>query len=82
MLFEFDLARRRFLGAGGVVLSGSAVALLAGRVVSRNFLNVSAADPLLLAEAALAMLLTTAGACWLPARRASRISPSEPLRAE
>ena len=33
MLFEFDLARRRFLGAGGVALSGSAVALLAGREV-------------------------------------------------
>ena len=33
MLFEFDVARRRFLGVGGVALSGSAVALLAGREV-------------------------------------------------
>jgi hypothetical protein len=32
-MFEFDVARRRFLGTGGVVLSGSAVALLAGRGV-------------------------------------------------
>ncbi|HEX6398543.1 MAG TPA: ferritin-like domain-containing protein, partial [Steroidobacteraceae bacterium] len=32
-MFEFDVARRRFLGVGGVALSGSAVALLAGRDV-------------------------------------------------
>ena len=32
-MFEFDVARRRFLGAGGVALSGTAVALLAGRDV-------------------------------------------------
>src|SRR6187200_2774731 len=32
-MFEFDVARRRFLGVGGVALSGTAVALLAGRDV-------------------------------------------------
>ena len=32
-MFEFDVARRRFLGVGGVALSGTAVALLAGREV-------------------------------------------------
>ena len=32
-MFEFDVARRRFLGMSGVALSGSAVALLAGRDV-------------------------------------------------
>jgi bacterioferritin (cytochrome b1) len=32
-MFEFEVARRRFLGVGGAALSGSAVALLAGRHV-------------------------------------------------
>jgi bacterioferritin (cytochrome b1) len=32
-MFEFEVARRRFLGVGGMALSGSAVALLAGRDV-------------------------------------------------
>jgi bacterioferritin (cytochrome b1) len=32
-MFQFDIARRSFLGAGGLALSGSAVALLAGREV-------------------------------------------------
>src|SRR3954451_17162763 len=32
-MFEFDVARRRFLGVSGVALSGSAIALLAGRDV-------------------------------------------------
>ena len=31
-MFQFDIARRSFLGAGGLALSGSAVALLAGTV--------------------------------------------------
>ena len=30
-MFQFDVARRSFLGAGGLALSGTAVALLAGR---------------------------------------------------
>src|SRR3954462_3433019 len=32
-MFEFEVARRRFLGVSGVALSGSAIALLAGRDV-------------------------------------------------
>ena len=32
-MFQFDVARRSFLGIGGLALSGSAVALLAGREV-------------------------------------------------
>ncbi len=32
-MFQFDVARRSFLGAGGLILSSSAVALLAGREV-------------------------------------------------
>ena len=62
------------------LLLGVPIALAAGALVRRNLPGVSAIDPLLLIASGLALVVTTTAACWLPARRASQVPPSEPLR--
>ena len=44
--------------------------------------KISPADPFSLGGAALVLLCATLFACWLPARRATRVNPVEALRAE
>jgi hypothetical protein len=67
--------------AAGVGL-GVAIALLAGRVLSRMLYRVDAADPLALAASAAILTAAVLLACWLPARRATRVDPIIALRAE
>ena len=76
---------RMVLGEGlrfalGGLLLGVPLALAAGALVRRNLPGVTAIDPILLIASGLALVVTTTAACWLPARRASRVPPSEPLR--
>jgi putative ABC transport system permease protein len=49
---------------------------------SRIVLGVRAADPLALLAVILVLFVTAAIACWLPARRATRVDPMVSLRAE
>ena len=69
-----------------LALAGSAVgiagALLGGRVLRSMLYGVSPTDPATLAAVAAVILGTAALACWLPARRASRVDPVSALRAE
>jgi putative ABC transport system permease protein len=44
--------------------------------------GVGAVDPLTLIGVVLVLAATAFVACWLPARRASRVSPTEALRYE
>jgi ABC-type lipoprotein release transport system permease subunit len=44
--------------------------------------GVAPADPATLAAVAGALLATALFACWLPARRAARVDPTEALRHE
>jgi ABC-type antimicrobial peptide transport system permease subunit len=72
---------------GGVVaLAGSAVGLgaaLAGsRVIESLLYEVSPRDPVVLATTMVALMAIALTACWLPARRASRVSPLQAIRAE
>ena len=79
--------RRLVVGQGmRVAVAGLAVGLaaaLAGsRVLSSLLFGVSATDPTTFAAAALVLGAAATVACWVPARRASRLNPAAVLRAE
>jgi putative ABC transport system permease protein len=61
---------------------GIALALGAGQVLSKILFQVSPADPLALASAALVLAAAALLACWIPARRATRVNPITALRTE
>jgi predicted permease len=73
-----DGLKRVLIGAA----IGAAASLGAGRVISSQLYATSGADPLVLGFVALAVLAVAAAACWLPARRATRVSPMTALRCE
>ena len=68
--------------AGAGLVIGFAGALAAGRAIATMLHGVSPHDPATLAGVALVVVVSTLGACYLPARRASRINPLELMRAE
>ena len=61
---------------------GVAVSLAIGRLISSQLWGVSAHDPTTLAAVAILLLATGAIACWLPARRATKVDPLVALRYE
>lgn len=73
---------------GGLVLvgaglaSGALAAFGATRWVEGFLFGITTRDPLSYAVAALALAVPTLLACWLPARRATRLQPTEALRRE
>jgi predicted permease len=64
------------------VLVGIIAALAAGRLVASFLYGVKPYDPLCLGTAASAVTLIALLACYLPARRATRVDPMEVLRHE
>ena len=70
----------RLLGAGLVL--GFAGAFALSRVIRSVLFGVSANDPLIYAAVTLVLLGAAFFACWIPARRASRVNPMITLRAE
>ena len=75
------------LGQGGIValagvLAGLAAALAGGRLIESLLYNVSPRDPAVFTATAVALFGVATLACWLPARRAARVSPVEALRAD
>jgi putative ABC transport system permease protein len=62
------------------ILAGVAGTFLASRLLKSMLVGVNADNPWTLAAAALILVLISAGACYLPARRAIRIDPSAALR--
>ncbi|HKP93632.1 MAG TPA: ABC transporter permease, partial [Chthoniobacterales bacterium] len=67
--------------AVGLVL-GFIGAIAMSRVIRSLLFGVSANDPIIYAFVTVVLIVAAIVACWLPARRASRVSPMVILRAE
>jgi putative ABC transport system permease protein len=71
---------------GAVALAGAAagltVAFAGSRLIGSLLYGVSPRDPGVFAATTVLLLSVALAACWLPARRAARLSPMEALRAE
>jgi ABC-type antimicrobial peptide transport system permease subunit len=72
---------------GGIValagiMVGLVVAWAGSRLIASLLYGVGPRDPAVFSVTALTLLGVTLLACWLPARRAARLSPLEALRAD
>ncbi len=74
--------REGIMLAGIGVVSGTALATIAGRTLERLLYGVGSRDVASLAAAAVLLTATAALASWIPARRASRVDPVAALRNE
>jgi ABC-type antimicrobial peptide transport system permease subunit len=72
--------RLRLVGPGTAV--GLGLALLAGRLMSGLLNGVESMDPVAFLAAPLVLVAVAVLAAWLPARRASRVSPVRSLKAD
>ena len=70
----------RLIGAGLGI--GVLAALALGQVLKSQLFGIGSVDPLSLAVVVLVLAATALVACWLPARRAARVSPTAALRHE
>jgi putative ABC transport system permease protein len=75
------------LRQGGIVtLAGMTVGLIlafaGGRLIQSLLYSVSPRDPAVFAATTLLLLVIALLACWLPARRAAKLSPLEALRTD
>lgn len=61
---------------------GTAAALAAGRLLAGELYQVAPRDPVALAAVVIVLLATAGLACWLPARRSTRIDPLTALRCD
>jgi ABC-type antimicrobial peptide transport system permease subunit len=81
-----SVARAIVRQGGLVALAGIAFGLAAAwagsRFLESLLYNVSPRDPRIFAATAMVLLLVAMAACWLPARRAARLSPVDALRME
>jgi putative ABC transport system permease protein len=77
-----SVVRRALALVAGGMLGGLALYALVTPVLGGFLYGVTAADPVTLVGATLALLATAALASWLPARRAARVDPAVALRAE
>lgn len=77
-----DVVRRALVQAGIGLLVGIPIALLASRAIASQLFEVDARDPMVLGVALAVLLLTTAVAAAVPARRAARVDPTRALRAQ
>ena len=67
--------------ASGIVI-GLLLAVVTGKLVSTMLYEVGALDPIAFTLAPLILAAAAIVATWLPARRATRISPMAALRTE
>ena len=83
MYNDFKFALRQLAKATGfTAVAILALALGTGQVVSGLLYQVSALDPVAFTVAPIVLAVASFFACWLPARRATRIDPIVALRTE
>jgi ABC-type antimicrobial peptide transport system permease subunit len=76
------IVRQGGLVALSGVVVGLATAFAGSRLIASLLYGVSPRDPGVFAVTTLTLLVFALLACWLPARRAARLSPLEALRTE
>ncbi|HTM02005.1 MAG TPA: ABC transporter permease [Vicinamibacterales bacterium] len=64
------------------IAAGIAIALAGSRVLASLLYGVGPRDPAVFAGASTTLFTVAIAACWLPARRAATVSPTEALRAD
>jgi putative ABC transport system permease protein len=74
--------RRGLTLAGAGVLAGLAAAFALSRLLSSLLFGIASSDASTYGAVSLALFLVAAAACWLPARRATRIDPTVALRSD
>jgi macrolide transport system ATP-binding/permease protein len=81
-----DIARLVLTRGAALIGIGVGIGILAALVAARGMAHVlprvNAFEPLLLLGVAALVILSSLFACWLPARRASRVDPMTALRSE
>ena len=80
-IFQLILGRGLKLAIAGLAI-GLAATLALTRVLTTMLFEISPHDPWILAGASLLMLAVTMLACYLPARRATKVDPIATLRTE
>jgi ABC-type antimicrobial peptide transport system permease subunit len=64
------------------IAAGLATAFAAGRLIESLLYDISPRDPAVFIITTLCLFGAAILACWLPVRRAARISPAEALRSD
>jgi putative ABC transport system permease protein len=80
-IFQLVVGQGLRLSAGGILL-GLAAAFALTRVMASMLVGVKATDPPTFAAVAALFLAIAALACWIPARRAAGLDPTQALREE
>jgi ABC-type antimicrobial peptide transport system permease subunit len=80
-----SMITKRVVSAGATlatigIAAGLLIVIAARPWLQSQLFETSATDPLVLGAVAIAMQLVAAAACWIPARRAGRVSPVEALK--
>jgi putative ABC transport system permease protein len=70
----------QLIGTG--IAAGLVGTLLLGRILNSLLFQISASDPLTYIAGAASIALVSLLACWMPARRATRVDPIVALRYE
>jgi putative ABC transport system permease protein len=73
-VLKLAMTQGMVLVVGGLTV-GIAISLAAAQIMASMLYGISATDPVVIGSAALLLILVALAACYLPARRATRVDP-------